>query len=197
MKSRLAILLTVALMLVVLAALNAASYVRVEQEADSEYAPDRSTQNAGATGTRAFYEFLRQSGYQVARWGRPLTSLSDKNEARPRTFVIVGRPRRPVEDAEADALLRWVAEGGRLVIIDRRPEIKLLPTSGGWHFASEIFDYPRANARPDNTESMTKGVPPIAPAQPTLLTRDVAQVTRSRFAGRIHIYPIDEKPASG
>lgn len=189
MKSRLLIFLTVMLVIVVLAALNAASYVRVEQEADAEFAPDRSTQNGGATGTRALYEFLRQSGHQVVRWGQSPSALSDKGAARPSTFVMVGRLRRQVEKEDADALLRWVAQGGRLVIIDRRPDTKLLPAAGTWHVASEIFDYPRSGARPDNTESMTEGVPPLAPAQPTLLTRDVTQVTRSRFAGRLHIYP--------
>ncbi|MCA1594233.1 MAG: DUF4350 domain-containing protein, partial [Acidobacteria bacterium] len=196
MKSRLAIFLTIVLMLVVLAALNAASYVRVEQEADSEFAPDRSTQNAGATGTRAFYEFLQQSGQKVVRWGQSPAALSNKDEARFSTFVLIGRMRREIEKEEAAALLRWVEQGGRLVIIDRMPDTRLLPVSRGWHVASEIFEYPRSNSRPDSTESMTEGVPLIAPAQPTLLTRDVAQVKRSRFAGRIHIYPTGEKPAA-
>ncbi len=43
MKGRLAIFLTVLVMVVLLVALNAASYVRVEPEQEREMAPDRST----------------------------------------------------------------------------------------------------------------------------------------------------------
>ncbi len=197
MKSRLLIFLTIVLMLVVLAALNAASYVRVEQEADSEFAPDRSTQNAGATGTRAFYEFLQQSGYKVARWGQTPAALTDESAAQSATFVIVGRLRRELEKDEASALLRWVARGGRLVIVDRRPDASLLPVAGSWRVTSETVEYPNPQTRPEDTASMTDKVPPLAPAQPTLLTRDVEQVTRSRFAGRLHIYPVAEKTGTG
>ena len=49
MKARLLILLTVVVMVVLLVALNAASYVRVEQEGETELLPDRSTLNAGGT----------------------------------------------------------------------------------------------------------------------------------------------------
>ena len=42
MRGRLFIFLTIVVMLLVLVGLNAASYVRVEPEGDSEAAPDRS-----------------------------------------------------------------------------------------------------------------------------------------------------------
>src|SRR5690242_5054425 len=98
MKGRLAIFLTIVLMVVVLVALNAASYVRVEQEADTEAQPDRSTFNSGGTGTRALFEYLQQTGRDVGRWRRPVSDLpvpSDANEATPLTFVVVGKLRRP------------------------------------------------------------------------------------------------------
>src|SRR5918997_6175517 len=107
MKGRLAIFLTAALMLVVLVALNAASYVRVEREVLSEFAPDRSTFNADATGTRAFYEFLEQSGYKVSRWGRPPAALLNGASA-PANFVVVGKTRVEVEREDAEAILKWV-----------------------------------------------------------------------------------------
>ena len=68
MRQRLVIIITLVVVLGVLVLLNAASYVKVEQTPDSEMSPDRSTLNAGATGTRALYDFLHESGYQVARW---------------------------------------------------------------------------------------------------------------------------------
>jgi hypothetical protein len=59
--------------------------------------------------------------------------------------------------------------------------------------SAEIFEYPGPDVRPDDTENLTQGVPLIAPSQPTPLTRDVAQVTRSRFAGRLHVYTASQK----
>lgn len=187
MRGRLAIFLTIALMVVILVALNAASYVRVERELLTEFDPDRSTFNADATGTRAFYEFLEQSGYKVARSGRKPSALLMGASA-PANFVIVGKTRVEVEEEESEAILKWVEAGGRLVLIDRVPQSELLPTAGGWRVSSEIVEFPGPDVRPDNVESMTRGVQPIAPAQPTSLVRDVAQVTRSRFAGKLRVY---------
>lgn len=192
MRGRLVIFLTIVVMLVVLVALNAASYVRVEREGDSESAPDRSTLNAGATGTRALYEYLEQTGHRVERWGLPASALlAEEGEVKPSTFVIVGRTRRPVESEEMGDILRWVARGGRLVFVDRGTQI--LPTSGRWGVASEVYEEPGYDVRPEDVESMTRDVPLIVPSQPTALTRDVAQVTRSRFAARLHIYTTEPK----
>src|SRR5688572_18423500 len=192
MRGRLAIFLTIAVVLVVLVALNAASYVRVEREGDSEFAPDRSTLNAGATGTRALYEYLEQAGHRVERWGLSASALlAGEGESKPSTFVVVGETRRHFEREEARDLLRWVRGGGRFVFIDRSPDTTLLPTSGRWRIASEVFEEPGPGVRPENAESMTGGVPLIVPAQPTVLTRDVAQVTRSRFASRLHVYAVE------
>ncbi|HZT60204.1 MAG TPA: DUF4350 domain-containing protein [Pyrinomonadaceae bacterium] len=190
MKGRLLIILTVVVMVVVLVALNAASYVRVEQEGDTERAPDRSTVNAGGTGTLALFEYLRQRGLDVVRWNEPVTSLASGGEGGVATFVIVGRTRRPVESEEAEAILRWVEAGGRLVVVDRSPNPSLLPTSRGWRVGSEVFEMPAPDVRPDDVEQMTHDVPLITPAQPTVLTRGVAEVARSRFAGRLHVYQV-------
>lgn len=188
MNRLLPIILPIALVLVLLAALNAASYVRVEREADSELRPDRSTFNAGATGTRALYEFLQESGEEVMRWRQPAGVLLGTEGIKPATLIIVGSLRRPHEAEEARELLRWVAGGGRLVIIDRMPDPRLLPKSGAWRVAAEIVEYPRADVRPDDAEAMTMNAPPLAPRQPTVLTRDVERVARSRYAGRLSVY---------
>jgi hypothetical protein len=198
MKGRLLIFLTVVLMVVLLVALNAASYVRVEQEGDTELMPDRSTLNAGGTGTLALFEYLRRRGVDVVRWRQPMSALSDESESRPASLVMVGSLRHEVERREADAVLRWVASGGRLVVIDRSPNPSLLPTAqGGWRVGSELFDSPGAEVHTDDVEVMTRGVPLIAPAQPTALTRDVTEVARSRFASRLHVYQTDVKPTAG
>src|ERR1043166_1116647 len=192
MRSRLLIFLTVAVMVVLLVALNAASYVRVEQEGDTELRPDRSTDNAGGTGTLALFEHLQQKGGGVVRWRQPMSALADASSGGCATLVIVGTTRRQVEPREADDILRWVEQGGRLVLVDRSPSLKLLPVAaGGWRVISELVESPGPEVRTDDVEVMTRGVPLIAPAQPTALTRDVAEVTRSRFAGRLRVFRAD------
>ncbi|HVF49619.1 MAG TPA: DUF4350 domain-containing protein [Pyrinomonadaceae bacterium] len=193
MRNRVTIVASIALVLLLLVVLNAASYVRLERQSDSEFTPDRSTYNAGATGTRALYEYLQESGQKVVRWRKsPLALLGDE-PVQPSTFVVVGGLRREFGKEEAEGLLRWVARGGRLVVIDRSPNIALLPSAGDWRVASELSEMPGPDTRPDDVETMTAGVKPLAPAQPTLLTRDVQQVLRSRFASRLRIYPLDER----
>ena len=71
MRQRIFIFGTIALVVLLLIALNAAAYVEIEREPDAEWNPDRSTFNAGATGTRALYDFLGESGYQTLRWREP------------------------------------------------------------------------------------------------------------------------------
>ena len=88
MRQRLFIIITLVVVVVVLIALNAASYVKVEQTGDSEGWPDRSTFNSGATGTRALYDFLHESGYQVARWRESTASLLSFNGPKDRKSVV-------------------------------------------------------------------------------------------------------------
>src|SRR5256886_13576002 len=130
MRQRLIIIVTLVAVVAVLVLLNAASYVKVEPTPDSESAPDRSTLNAGATGTRALYDFLHESGYQVARWRESTASLLSFNGPKPATIVVIGPTLVPFSDPESKELLHWVENGGRLVIVDRSPDHRLLPSSG-------------------------------------------------------------------
>jgi hypothetical protein len=95
MRQRLIVIVTLIIVVTILVLLNAASYVQVEPTADLESSPDRSTFNAGATGTRALYDFLHESGYQVARWREPTASLLSFNGPKPATIVVVGNTRVP------------------------------------------------------------------------------------------------------
>jgi Domain of unknown function (DUF4350) len=197
MRQRLAIIVGIGLVLAVLIGLNAASYVEVEKTPDSEYRPDRSTYNAGATGTRALYDFLRESGRDVTRWREKPDALLKHDRAQPTTFVVL-QEKISFEPGEIENLLRWVERGGRLVIIDRTPNPHLLPDSGNWRIATELKQYPSTDAHADNPEEMTAGVSPARPAQPTALTRDVESVMPSRFAALINIWPPeDKKPETG
>lgn len=195
MKSRLPIFVTFALMIALLIGLNLASFTEVERPLDAETAPNRSTTNAGATGTRALYELLRAKGASVVRWQEPTKKLvaapSEQAEqsaaTRPRTFVIIGDTRAPIEEKDTEEILRWAYDGGRLVIIDRTPNIKLLPQLENFYVTSSQTERPNGATKPSDAEAMTHGVAQLAPVQPTLLTRDVERIAASRFAGSLHV----------
>jgi hypothetical protein len=197
MRQRLAIILTIAVVLVLLVGLNTASYVSEKSLPDSEFNPDRSTYNAGATGTRALYDLLAESGRQVMRWReQPYSLLKAKDSSSPSTFVIIGKTRTPFEQDETEAILEWVERGGRLVIIDRRPDARLLPRSRGWSVSTGAQELPRSEVNPAKPEEMTAGVALVRAAQPSLLTRNVEAVMPSRYAGTINISADGSTPAA-
>jgi hypothetical protein len=189
MRQRLAIVITIAVVLVLLVLLNTASYVSEARLPDTEFNPDRSTYNAGATGTRALYDLLSESGRQVMRWRKESYALLDANDAAssPSTFVIIGKTRSAFEEEEARSILKWVERGGRLVIIDRRPDARLLPSSANWNISTEAQELPRPDVNPAKPEEMTAGVALVSAAQPSVLTRNVESVQPSRYAGTINI----------
>src|SRR5260370_12074067 len=171
MRQRLVIIITLVVVIGVLVLINAASYVKLEQTADSEMSPDRSTLNAGATGTRALYDFLHEAGYQVARWRESTATLLSSNGPKPATVVVVGDTRIPFTKTESQELLRWVETGGRLVIIDRSPDQNLLPLSREWWIKTRMTNFPWADLDPNNPEQMTREVKPVPASQTTLLAR--------------------------
>jgi hypothetical protein len=181
MRQRLGIIITIVLVLGILVVINSISYVSEERKQDSEIAPNRSTYHAGPTGTRALYDLLSESGYKVMRWRETPEKLPGDSGRQVQTFVIVGNTQIPVDKDEADSLLLWVERGGRLVIIDRRPETYLLPPSGDWTIKAEFRQFPGFDIDPGNQQQMTEGIKPLRPAQPTLLTRDVESVMPSKY----------------
>jgi hypothetical protein len=188
MRGRFTIIISIAVVILLLVVLNAVSYVSVRQQPDSELNPNRSTYNVGATGTSALYDLLRETNRQVMRWREPTSALlkNDRNAARPATFVIVGRTRLEFDAEETTPLLRWVEEGGRLVLIDRHPDARLLPSSGNWYVSTQLVKFPPfdATGKPDD---MTAGVAPALPSQPTALTRGVEKVLPSKYAALVNI----------
>ncbi|MBC8030794.1 MAG: DUF4350 domain-containing protein [Pyrinomonadaceae bacterium] len=196
MRQRLGIIITIVLALGVLVAINSLAYVQDEKSQDSELAPNRSSYNSGSTGTRALYDFLSEAGYKVVRWREAPERLLAASSPKVQTFVIIGRPLVSIEADEARSLLHWVARGGRLVIIDRRPDDSLLPPAGDWSITTEFVNYPSLGDDPANAEQMTKDVKPLRPVQPTRLTRDVGSVQSSRFFSAIKIFTPDKDAAS-
>ena len=189
MRQRLALIITLIIVVIVLIALNAASYVRVEHVSDSENAPDRSTFNSGATGTQAFYDFLHESGCNVVRWREGASSLLSYGGVKPAVFVVIGEVQVPYSNRETREVLQWVESGGRLVIIDRHPDRRLLPGLKNWSIKTEALSYPWAELNPNDFEQMTNGVKPLRPSQPIVLARNVDSVMPSRFMGFMTLSP--------
>lgn len=196
MRQRLIIFITLVAVIVVLIALNAASYVRVEYVGDSEVTPDRSTFNSGATGTQAFYDFLEESGQPVMRWRESTSSLLVLADPKPSTLVVIGPLKVAYTNRELRELMLWVESGGRLVVIDRHPNPRLLGPGGEWVISTDPLGYPWSDLDPNNFEQMTSGMAPVKPAQPTALARNVDSVMPSRFMSVISFAPPtpDTKP---
>src|SRR5437868_1005638 len=187
MRQRVIVIITLLAVVLVLVLLNAASYVKVEPTADSEAAPDRSTFNAGATGTRALYDFLHESGYQVARWRDSTASLLSHTGPKPATVVVIGDTKIPFSKTETKEMLQWVEAGGRLVLIDRSPDRNLLPDSGEWTINTHMISFPWPELDPTDFQAMTNGVKSLVPSQATFFARDVDKIMPSRFAGAITV----------
>ena len=185
MKQKLFIFLGLIVLVVVLVGLNAASYTQKEKTPDSEIDPNRSTYNSGATGTQALYSLLSETGRKVVRWQEPPNALLTAKD-KPAVFVVIGSVRREFTDAEIEQLLRWVSQGGRLVVIDREPPKGLATTTANWEIS---FDNPTQfelfSADPSDREQMTNGAAAVKPAQPTLFTHSVNAIQPSRFASAI------------
>jgi hypothetical protein len=181
MRQRLGIIISILLAITILIGINSIGYLSKEKKQDSELAPDRSTYHSGPTGTRAFYDLLNESGFKVMRWRETPEKLPGTDGKQVQTFVVIGHTTRPIEEDEARSVLLWVERGGRLVVIDRRPEPFLLPPSGDWTIDTKFREYPGLGIDPANLEQMTENVKPIGPVQPTVLTRQVESVMPSKF----------------
>ncbi|MBD0370150.1 MAG: DUF4350 domain-containing protein [Pyrinomonadaceae bacterium] len=197
MRQYLIIIVTAALVVLVLVGINAASYVEIEETPDSEYTPDRSTYNGRATGTRALFDYLHESGYKVVRWREQPEKLLSAGTVRPGTFVVAGPTRIPFEPEEIKDLLQWVKSGGRLIVVDRSPDQRILPPSGQWRVTLELQNYPTPDARSSNPDEMTAGVPLARATQPTAFTAGVDSVLASRFAATIKIFAVEETSHAG
>ena len=182
MRQKLAIVGTILLLVIILLIINAANFASQEEAKDSELAPNRSTYHAGPTGARALYDFLNESGYKVMRWRETPDRLLARGNDTVRTFVIVGNTPISIDHDQAEALLAWVKQGGRLVIVDRLPESDLVPRSGGWRITTEFAELPSLTIDPGNIAAMTENVKPVKAVQPTSLTKNIDSIQPSRFA---------------
>jgi hypothetical protein len=180
------------LLIGVLVILNAVTFVQKEKMPDRESTPNRSTYNTGATGTNAFYSLLSETGHNVIRWPNAPTALSTVGK-KPTVFVMIGSLKRDVKRTDIDALMQWVAAGGRLIVIDRDPPDRLVRTSSDWRLSiSSPPVYELFSTDPADVAAMTQGSLAAKPAQPGLLTHGITAIQPSRFAGSISFQRLDE-----
>lgn len=194
MRQKLAIVGTIVLLIGVLFAINAATYVSKDETKDFELSPNRSTYHAGPTGTRALYDFLNESGSKVMRWRETPDKLLGKGNEAVRTFVIIGDTPISIDEDQAKTLLLWVERGGRLVLVDRRPEMALVPRSGEWRITTEYGEVPSLTIDPANVAAMTENVKPVRALQPTALTKDIDSVQASKFAAGFSFVRLEKTP---
>lgn len=186
MKQKLFIILALIALIFTLIGLNALSYVQKDQIPDTEDNPNRSTYNSGATGTRAFYELLAETERKVTRWQEnPSVLLNSTNK--PDTFVIIGATKRDISDTESEQILRWVADGGKLVIIDRVPIAALISTTANWSILTIPSDEIVRGVDASDTRQMIDKAIAVKPVQPTIFTRSVNAVQPSRFASTVKL----------
>lgn len=187
MRQRLTIILTFVVIIGLLVLLNTLTYVREDKPRDTEIFPNRSTYHSGPTGTRAFHDFLNESGYKVIRWREAPEKLVGNAGSLISTFVVVGQTQISFTAEEAKALQRWVALGGRFVLIDREIGSQPVPKSQGWSIDWTQATFPNLDSDPADAKKMTENVTALQPVQPTTFTHSVAAVMPSRFAARMKI----------
>lgn len=193
MRQRFFIFAALVFLIILMIGLNAVSYVQKEKTPDNEIQPNRSTYNTGATGTRALYDLLAETGKPVSRWQEPMSALPVADKNKPQTFVVIGKTRREFDDKEIEQLLRWVGEGGKLVIIDREPPSELIKTTSNWQIVNDPSDEPPFfSFDPSDQKQMTEKTNAARPAQPTIYTDKINAVQPSRFASSINFERFDD-----
>jgi hypothetical protein len=187
MKQRILIILFFVILVAALIGLNAVSYTKKDKEPDSEFQPNRSSYNLGATGTSVFYELLAGTGKKVTRWQQPVSYLLSPSNSRITTLILLGETRREVTDDETAKLLDWVKDGGHLILIDRAPDPKLIQPPGEWKLLVSGPGNPGKFSDVDNPGFLTENITAAKPVQPTLLVAGITAVQPSRLASRITI----------
>lgn len=187
MKQKLFIFLGLFVLIVVLIGLNAVSYTQKEKELDVEENPNRSTFNLGATGTRAFFDLLKETGRNPVRWQNAPADLLLNNKDKPSTLIIIGKTREPIADVETQQILQWVSEGGKLILIDREPDSDLVKTTANWNVLFNLsYRAPEGATDASNQQQMTNGINAARAVQPTAYTKGVNGVQTSAFATSVN-----------
>ncbi|HMV47141.1 MAG TPA: DUF4350 domain-containing protein [Blastocatellia bacterium] len=183
MRRYFGITISIVLALVVLIALSAAGNLEFDRPRESELEPIRSSYNSGPTGTRALYQLLEEFGTNVERWRDSFALL--KTNAGEATLIVVGPFQREswLSEGEAEALQKWIAEGGNVLIVSRFPQAefgdsmlqaKIIAKDPNWYGSPESLVDPQADK---------------LIAQPTDLTKNLRALSISTLAARLKFEP--------
>lgn len=194
MRQKLFIFAALFFLILILVGLNAASYVQKEKIPDNEIEPNRSSYNFGATGTRAFYDLLAETGHKVRRWQEKPAKLLDYAANNPTTLIIVGDVRREISERDAEDFLHWVSDGNTLIIIDRQPPKSLITTTANWEiYFEKPENFPVFSTDPSDQKQMTDKTGAAQPIQPTIFNKNINGVQISPFASRIKLKRFTEQ----
>ncbi len=198
MREKLFILFGSIFVILALIGLNAASFVQKDTEPDQEIFANRSTFNSGATGTRALFDLLSETGRKVSRWQVETSRLLTDKKKAPQTFVVVGPLLLEFNDQEFEQLFRWVTAGGRLVVIDREPDSQLIATTANWKLSTAATVSPHLGLDPTDVKQMTEKTPASIPTTLSVLTQNVNAVQSSRFASALYFefFPPDDEASA-
>jgi hypothetical protein len=179
MRPYLSLILTFALVLLVLIGLSAVGNVDLYRQDESESDPARSSYNSGPTGTRAFYQWLEESGYPVMRWRERFTEL--KYKANDSLLILIGpsAATEELEENEAVALQEWLEAGGRALVISRHPAEQLGDVGVVAQLPTDAPDESTSSDQPVDGQNDTLIV------QPTELTRGLHGLALSDYATRL------------
>ena len=185
MRQYFGIIIAAILIIAVLIALSAAGNVEFDQPNETEASPNRSSYNAGSTGTRAFYQLLEESGLSVTRWREEYKSLEQK--AKDATLIAVGPYQfgARVSEEETSQLRSWVANGGQLLIVSRTPRQQFGDTAIHSEFKEKT---PPWETPPEQAAQIVDEKSDELIAQPTDLTRNLSGLALSGFAARMKFY---------
>jgi len=188
MKQKLLIILVLGFLIVVLVALNAATYVQKEKVPDTEFAPNRSTFNSGSTGTQAFYALLSETGRNVTRWQSSLETIASDIKNKPSVLVMIGPLRGELSDVENTQLMKWVSAGGTLILIDREPSPELAVTTTNWQLSvSPVAGTELFGVDASDQKQMTASTSAEKPVLPSSFSQGVNAIQPSRFASSIKL----------
>ncbi|MCD6361739.1 MAG: DUF4350 domain-containing protein, partial [Armatimonadetes bacterium] len=110
MSERAGNLITPAALLVALALFVAVAFV-VGSRPGRDMARSHSSESKNPWGTAGGREWIQRLGVPTRSWERPLTELDESV-----SMLVVLDPHIRMEEDEQDRLLKWVADGGRLVL---------------------------------------------------------------------------------
>jgi hypothetical protein len=188
MRRYFGIIATVVLVLIVLIALNTAGTITLDRPPEDEFSPLRSSYNTGPTGTRAIYQLLEESGYDVARWRESYKELNRAgSQAKGASLIVIGPfpSDAQIEEQEARELQKWIANGGKLLVISRSPQAQFQDE----YLHAELPPPPKPDKGDEKNATAVEEKSDLLIAQPTALTRDVRGLVLSKWAARLLFYP--------